>query len=242
MGWHITDAAKLEKAILDLKLDLVQKIGVQQDMTIVDVGCGQGGFTAALARTVGKRGKVFAVDISNEYLDEFSERINKHGVKIIVAFVQTDAANLKSAMSAEAIDMVVSYRLLEELEQPETMPQVIGQMAQTCKKSGRICLIELNTETRNEAEENYVRLHRESGDCFFEHNQIISAMENSGLFDIRMENFETHIWFSPDLAKQELSHTQVWYDVDVEKRLGQLIDKYGMKYPALIIFSGVKRH
>ena len=55
-----------------------------------------------------------------------------------------------------------------------------------------------------------------------------------------MKKVETDIWFSPDLAKQDLSHAQVWFDASVEKSLGKLIDEYGMKYPAFLTFSGVK--
>jgi hypothetical protein len=55
-----------------------------------------------------------------------------------------------------------------------------------------------------------------------------------------VQNFETDIWFSPELSKQDLSLAQVWFTSEEEKRLGARIDKYGMKYPAFLIFSGVK--
>jgi cyclopropane fatty-acyl-phospholipid synthase-like methyltransferase len=84
MGWNITDSEKLEDAIINLKLKLVQKIGVRHGMTVVDMGCGQGVFTVSLARAVGKRGKVLAVDFSDEYLAEFMDRLNKHNIKSIV--------------------------------------------------------------------------------------------------------------------------------------------------------------
>jgi ubiquinone/menaquinone biosynthesis C-methylase UbiE len=240
MSWNITDSQKLEDAILNLKLKLVQKIGVRHGMTVVDMGCGQGGFTVSLAKTVGKKGKVLAVDISDEYLAEFMDRLNKHGVKGVVAFIQADAVNLKDVLRDESADVVASYRLLEELKQPKTMAGVVKEMARIVKKGGKIGIIELCTEPKNEAEEAYVRLHRESGDSLFEPPEIIEAMKVAKLGDIRMEKVETNIWFSPDLAKQDLSHAQVWFDADVEKSLGKLIDKYGMKYPAFLTFSGVK--
>jgi ubiquinone/menaquinone biosynthesis C-methylase UbiE len=240
MGWNITHSQKLEDAILNLKLKLVQKIGVRHGMTVVDMGCGQGGFTVSLAKTVGKKGKVLAVDISDEYLAEFMDRLNKHGVKGVVAFIQADAVNLKDVLRDESADVVASYRLLEELKQPKTMAGIVKEMARIVKKGGKIGIIELCTEPKNEAEEAYIRLHRESGDSLFEPPEIIEAMKVAKLADIRMEKVETDIWFSPDLAKQDLSHAQVWFDADVEKSLGKLIDKYGMKYPAFLRFSGVK--
>jgi len=240
MGWNITDSEELEDALFKLKLKLAQKIGARHGITVVDMGCGQGGFTASLAKTVGKKGKVLAVDISDEYFAEFMDRLNKHGVEDVVTFIQADAVNLKNFLPNEFADVVASYRLLEELKQPQAMAGIVKEMARIVKKGGKIGIIELCTEPKNEAEEAYIRLHRESGDSFFEPPEIIEAMKAAKLADIRVEKVETNIWFSPDLAKQDLSHAQVWFDADVEKSLGKLIDEYGMKYPAFLTFSGVK--
>jgi len=240
MGWNITDAKVLEDNIFKLKFDLVKKIGVIRGMIVVDMGCGQGGFTASVARIVGKDGKVLAVDVSDEYLLEFKENLSKWHVKDMVTFIQADAANLKSVIPDDFADMVVSYRFLEELERPEDMAKIVKEMARIIKKSGKVCLIELSTETKNKAEENYVRLHEESGDSFFASHEILKAMSEANLTKVRVENFETNIWFSPELAKRDLRCAQVWFTPEEEKRLGPSVDKYGMKYPALLIFSGVK--
>jgi len=240
MGWNITDSEVLEDAIFELKLKLVQKIGVRRGMSVVDMGCGQGGFTSSLALTVGKKGKVLAVDVSDEYLAEFMDRLNKHGVKGTVTFIQADAVNLKDVLPNEFVDVVTSCRFLEELKQPKAMPMIVKEMVRIVKKGGRVGIVELCTEPKNEAEEAYIRLHSESGDSLFEPSEIVEAMKAAKLADIRVEKVETNIWLSPDLAKQDLSHAQVWFDVDVEKSLGKLIDKYGMKYPAFLTFLGVK--
>jgi len=241
MGWNITGVEELEDAILELKLKLVQKIGVCAGMTVVDMGCGQGGFTASLALTVGKKGKVLAVDVSDEYLAEFMDRLNKHGVKDVVTFFQADAVNLKNVLPNESADVIASYRLLEELRQPKAMPVIVKEMARIVNEGGgRIGIVEMCTEPKNEAEEAYIRLHRESGDSLFEPLEIIEAMKAAKFANIHVEKVETDIWFSPGLAKQDLSHAQVWFDADVEKSLGKLIDKCGMKYPAFLTFSAIK--
>jgi cyclopropane fatty-acyl-phospholipid synthase-like methyltransferase len=240
MGWTITDVDVLEKSIFALKLELAVKIGVRQGMILVEAGCGQGGFTAAVAKTVGEKGKVLAVDVSDEYLVEFTERLDKYHVRSRVNFVQTDAVNLESFIPDGTADMATSYRLLEELKRCEDMPRVIEEMTRVAKKNGNVSIIELSTETRNEAEENYVRLHRESGDCFFDPGRIVRKMGDAGLTKVRVDSFETNIWFSPELARRDLEFAQVWFTSDEEKPLGPSIDKYGMKYPRLLIFSGVK--
>jgi len=241
MGWSITDSEALENAIFEMKFRLAKEIGVEKGMTVVDVGCGQGGFTAALARTVGARGKVIAVDVSEEYLEEFWERLDKYGMKNRVTFTRMDAADLRSVVSDEVADLVASYRLLEELKQPGDMGRIVKEMAHITRKGGKICLTELTTEARSKAEEIYIRLHRESGDSFFRRNEIVEAMDNAGLTSVDVEIFDTDIWFSPEVARQDLGFAQVWFNEDVERNLGQLIDRYGMKYPVLLIFSGKKK-
>ena len=240
MGWNITDSKELEDSISTLKLKLVHKVGVCRGMTVIDVGCGQGGFTVSLAKIVGKHGKVLSVDISDEYLEDFIENLERWGLKNRVTFVHADAAHLEGVLADEIADMVVSYRFLEELVHPEDLFKIVKEMVRIAKKGGKVCLIELSTETRNEAEENYIRLHAESGDSFFKPYKILEAMKEAKLTDIRIEKFEPNIWFSPDLAKQDIGQAQVWFTPEVEKKLGPLIDKYGMKYSELLIFSGQK--
>ena len=241
MGWHITEATELEDAIIKLKLKLARKIGTRAGMTVIDMGCGQGGFTTCLAKIVGKKGKVLAVDVSDEYLAEFTDRLNEHGVKNIVTFIQADAVNLKEVIHDDAADVVGSYRLLEELKQPKAMANIVKEMARIVRRGGKVGIVELCTETRNQAEETYIRLHRESGDSLFEPHEIIEAMKGAKLADVHVEKVETNIWFSPELAKQDLSHAQVWHDASVEKSLGVLIDRHGMKYPEFLVFSGTKK-
>jgi ubiquinone/menaquinone biosynthesis C-methylase UbiE len=241
LRWNITDADALEVAILKLKLKLARKIGVSAGMTVVDVGCGQGGFTTALAKSVGETGKVLAVDVSDEYLEKLIDCLNRHGVENRVTFIQTDVVNLKDAIPSEIADTVASYRFLEELKQPKAMPKIVKEMFRIVKNGGKVDIAEMCTKLKNEAEEAYIRLHKESGDSLFEQHQIVEAMKDARLTNIRVEKVEMDIWFSPELAKQDLSHAQVWFDADVEKSLGKLIDEYGMKYPAFHVFSGIKK-
>jgi cyclopropane fatty-acyl-phospholipid synthase-like methyltransferase len=240
MGWRITNSNALEDAIFEMKLKVASHIGVREGMTVVELGCGQGGFTASVARTVGEEGRILAVDVSNEYLSEFTGRLDKYSVKNRVAFIQADATALEGVVPDGVGDLVTEFRLLEELKKCEHMAEIIGEMARVAKNRATVCLIELSVNPRNRAEEAYIRLHKEGGDCFFKREEIVQSMRDHGLREIRVEEYDTDIWFSPDLAKQDLSFAQVWFDQNVEKNLGCLIDEYGMKYPVLLIFSGQK--
>jgi ubiquinone/menaquinone biosynthesis C-methylase UbiE len=120
------------------------------------------------------------------------------------------------------------------------MPKIAKAMVRLCRKGGKVCITEMSTQGRNNAEEVYIRLHKESGDCLFKSKEILDAMTESGLRAVHVKRFSTDIWFSPSLARQDLSFAQVWFDSKVEKSLGRLVGKYGMKYPEFLIFSGQK--
>jgi ubiquinone/menaquinone biosynthesis C-methylase UbiE len=240
MGWRITSSKALEDAIFEMKLKVTSYVGVRKGMTVVELGCGQGGFTASIAKIIGEKGRVLAFDVSNEYLKEFTKRLDKYGLKNKVEFIQADGKALGSVVSSEVADLVTGFRLLEELKKCEDMPEIIGEMVRVAKKRARVCLVELSTEPRNKAEEAYIRLHKEGGDCFFKREEIVQSMKEHGLREVHVDEYDTDIWFSPELAKQDLSFAQVWFDPNVEKNIGWIIDKYGMKYPKLLIFSGQK--
>ena len=240
MDWKITNVSVLENTIFQLKLKVARQIGVLRGMTVVEIGSGQGGFTAAIAKRVGEKGRVLAIDSTREYAEEFARRLDRYSVKNRVIFIQADGTNLKNIVSDGTADMVASYRLLEELKRPDYMPRIIREMARIVKDDGVVCLTEISAAARNEAEEAYIRLHKESGDYLFKPDEITETMKKCELEEISVNKVDTDIWFSPQLAKQDLGFAQVWFDPDVERRLGSMIDAYGMKYPELLIFSGQK--
>lgn len=240
MDWKITNVSVLEDTIFQLKLKVARQIGVLRGMTVVEIGSGQGGFTAAIAKRVGEKGRVLAIDSTREYAEEFTRRLDRYSVKNRVIFIQADGTNLKNIVSDGTADMVASYRLLEELKRPDYMPRIIREMARIVKDDGLVCLTEISAAARNEAEEAYIRLHKESGDYLFKPDEITETMKKCELEGISVNKVDTDIWFSPQLAKQDLGFAQVWFDPDVERRLGSMIDAYGMKYPELLIFSGQK--
>jgi ubiquinone/menaquinone biosynthesis C-methylase UbiE len=53
---------------------------VKKGMTVMDIGCGMGYFSIAMARLAGDEGKVYSVDIQPEMLDVTMKRAEKKGV------------------------------------------------------------------------------------------------------------------------------------------------------------------
>ena len=60
----IMDNDTIQRAQLKHRLDLVKAFGVKDGMKVLEIGCGQGDTTVALASVVGVKGHVTAIDIA----------------------------------------------------------------------------------------------------------------------------------------------------------------------------------
>ena len=75
--WYDTLVGGSEKKLTDAGL---QKLGVQKGEKVLEIGFGTGHAILALARTVGKLGRVYGVDISEGMLNVAQERVRQAGL------------------------------------------------------------------------------------------------------------------------------------------------------------------
>jgi len=240
----IRNPVELQQKLHLMKMNLASLIGVREGMHVLDVGCGQGTFTACIAKLVGETGKVVAIDITDEYLGEMYENLDKCNVKHLVKFVKADAAELSAIHISQSFDAAVSYRLIEELTRPEKLSKIFAEMAKSVRQNGKVALIELSTKTRNIAEENLIRLHRDiGGDYFPAPKGILEHMKNAGLTEVHLKTVETKSWYSSTVfLKGAGGQDEIWTEFK-EKIMEELcppVKQYGMKYPPINIFLGQK--
>ncbi len=74
---------------------------VREGMTAIDVGCGMGHFTIGMARLVGERGKVIAVDLQQEMLDVLRARAARKGVLDRIQLHRCESDRLGLQVSAD---------------------------------------------------------------------------------------------------------------------------------------------
>ena len=54
---------------------IIERSGIKAGMTVLDLGCGSGAFTPFVARAVGGKGKVYAVDIQTAVLRQLEDKL-----------------------------------------------------------------------------------------------------------------------------------------------------------------------
>ena len=100
-------------------------IGIEQNHSIIDFGCGKGNYAIPAAKVVGKGGRVYAVDKNKESLDKLMQRSKKMRLKNIERIDVSE--RIEVPLQEESIDVVLLYdvihlvgnrgRLLTEMHQ-----------------------------------------------------------------------------------------------------------------------------
>lgn len=104
-------------------MEHLQKAGIKEGMTVIDMGCGVGAMTTHLAKLVGPSGKVYAVDASEEQLAIAKNKANSEGLTNI-KFIQSDIYFLQEKLVNTA-DIIYMRYVLMHLTKPKEAVKVI---------------------------------------------------------------------------------------------------------------------
>lgn len=92
---------------------LLDRFGIAPDMTILELGCGTGIMTQALAQRLGDAGQVLALDIQEDLLDRARHRIQEAGLEGRVRFHLADPH--AAPLAHHTTDLIVLGSVLGEI-------------------------------------------------------------------------------------------------------------------------------
>ena len=81
--------------------------------TMLDIGCGLGYFTLAMARLVGGSGKVIAVDLQTQMLERVKRRAERAGLQ---SRIQAHLCHKGSLGVKEPVDFVLAFWMVHEVD------------------------------------------------------------------------------------------------------------------------------
>jgi ubiquinone/menaquinone biosynthesis C-methylase UbiE len=119
---------------------LLAALNVKPGQVVCDMGCGNGFYTLQLARLVGDKGRVLAVDIQSEMLRMLEVRAKEAGITNIELVHGTP---VDPKLPAGEVDLILLVDVYHEFSNPEEM---LGAMRRSLRPGGRIALAEFRLE------------------------------------------------------------------------------------------------
>ena len=118
--------------------DIVSLVGNIKGKTILDFGCSVGGLSLHLAEEVGKKGKIYATDISKKNIEIAQKRFKKHGHKHV--HVLHDHHHTKRVHpKVPKLHAAVSVRMFGYVHDPHT---ILKHINQRLKVGSKICFVD----------------------------------------------------------------------------------------------------
>ncbi len=112
---------------------------VQDGMIVLEPGCGMGYFTLPLARMVGPKGRIIAVDIQSKMLAALRRRAQKAGLldRIELRHIRGDGLGVKDISGK--VDFAVALHVVHEVPDPASF---FTEVRQALKQGSKFLVVE----------------------------------------------------------------------------------------------------
>ncbi|HSW59063.1 MAG TPA: methyltransferase domain-containing protein [Dehalococcoidales bacterium] len=169
--WHYYD--EKERRTFQDPEGILNKIGLNEDHTLIDIGCGQGFFTLPAARIVGPRGKNFAIDSNPEAVLLLKKKATEAGLNNIFLAVQEAEAG---PVCDRCADFVFLGIVLHDFRDPL---KVLQNAVKMLKPGGKLINLDWKKETMDKGPPVEKR---------FDEMKAVTLMLKAGLNIQKMEN------------------------------------------------------
>ena len=109
---------------------------IEPGQTVLDLGCGSGTFTIAMARMVGETGKVIAVDVQDEMLQMVKQKAVKEGLdsRVITHKSEPDRIGI-----SDRVNFALAFYMVHEVPDVKTF---LKEIASLLKPNGKLLIVE----------------------------------------------------------------------------------------------------
>lgn len=128
------------RELYDRREAIVAALRLQPGMNVADVGAGTGLFTEPFARAVGPEGRVYAVDVAADFVQDIERRVRAQGLANVVGIVNTQHSTL---LPANAVDLVFLADTYHHFEHPVDMLRSIHE---ALRPGGELVVIDFQRE------------------------------------------------------------------------------------------------
>lgn len=118
---------------------LLASIPLGPDMTVADFGCGNGYYSVAAAKIVGKKGQVFALDILEDALSQTATLAKLNGIPNLT----TKQCDLEKLGACDVPDTSCDFAIISSiLHQLENKDNLLREAYRVLKTGGKLLIVE----------------------------------------------------------------------------------------------------
>lgn len=144
---------------------VLKHIGIEKGQKVLDFGCGHGNYTIPVARLVGERAPVYALDEDKAALDQLMSKAKSIGLKNIARLDPLDKSRI--GLDNESVDVVLLYDVLHYYYFPKEKDrrQLLSEVYRVLKPNGLLSVYPTHLESHMEPKLDDVR--REIEESYF---------------------------------------------------------------------------
>lgn len=109
---------------------------IKEGQTVLDLGCGPGFFSLAMAEMVGEKGKVISVDIQEEMLQMLMDKSARAGLK---SRIEPHKAQPDKIGLSEMVNFALAFYMVHEVPDKKGF---LSEVASHLKPDGRFLIVE----------------------------------------------------------------------------------------------------
>jgi len=133
---------------------------VREGQRVLEPGPGMGFFTLELARLVGPKGKVFAVDLQPKMISRLQRRAAKAGLGDRIDGRVSSAVSLAISDLNGTIDFILAFAMVHEMPEPG---KFFREVAASAKEEATLLLVEPKGHVKDSMFDNELKLANEAG-------------------------------------------------------------------------------
>ncbi|UCE36980.1 MAG: class I SAM-dependent methyltransferase [Thermoplasmata archaeon] len=142
--------------------NVLSEVGMKPGFHVLDYGCGPGSYVPISSELVGKKGKVYALDIQPLAI----KRVTKMALKKNLTNVQTIQSDCKTGLPDNEIDVALLYDIFHLLSEPD---KILAEIHRVLKPNG---ILSVN-------------------DHHLEDDEIICGITKQGMFSLKEKGNKT---------------------------------------------------
>jgi ubiquinone/menaquinone biosynthesis C-methylase UbiE len=126
------------REIFDKRKEIVEDCKIKPGMAVADIGAGTGLFTRMFASAVGDKGTVYAVEISQKFLDHIKKTSEERGIKNVRTILCTQTS---TELPANSVDLAFICDTYHHFEFPF---KTMASIHKALKPGGHVVLIDFH--------------------------------------------------------------------------------------------------